>query len=673
MSAYLVQGRHGERGNFELVVPPSHGEGLVHYWRDNDAGRLPWAGATCFGSGLIDGVSMIQGNFGSVGNLEVIAVDNTGVLTFYWRRDGSPWTWSGPFTIANGLRGAPSLIQSRHGVKGNFEAVVPHREGGLVHLWRENDNPSLPWHGPFRFGDGRQYEGAALIQSNFGSVGNLEVVAADESQLFHYWRQDGPPWTWSGPFVIASGLRGTPSLIQSRHGVKGNFEVVAPHREGGLVHLWRNNDDPNLPWHGPFRFGDGRLYDRVALIQSNFGSVGNLEVIAIDNSGRLAFFWRLDHAPWTWHGPFPVSVEQSWSVSECVYGWTARYAQADTDVTVRIQLNPDAGISAATIAGLQTTWRNGIINKWSNRFDCRAPNGERSPINFDVQWVTANAHHVVRVRPGPERSNMTNWDTQDSGDVASHEFGHMLGNPDEYNDASCPGRNPVNTGTVMDDNTEAVARHLTNIASFHCGHSPRSRLAIVDRFGEVATMFMFEGLSQSKRAAFLETLKRATTRTTSDDEIADTSVVLTISGGAPSERYEYQVKVRANGLAESSFKDELRKVKPEKSQAEMGREMAAEIFQEIMDGNVLELPRLTEQFEPDSLVMTLTIQSGDVAKLVQRQVFEEGSDDAKRLGQNAVPLGVRKGLSVNPAAASSGLTKVLTRFARIQEKMPRPY
>ena len=65
---------------------------------------------------------------------------------------------------------------------------------------------------------------------------------------------------------------------------------------------------------------------------------------------------------------------------------------------------------------------------------------------------------LVRVLVGPNRSDMTNWDTMDTGDVASHEYGHMIGHPDEYASTTCPRRSPVSTGTVMDDNTEVVER-----------------------------------------------------------------------------------------------------------------------------------------------------------------------------------------------------------------------
>lgn len=156
----------------------------------------------------------------------------------------------------------------------------------------------------------------------------------------------------------------------------------------------------------------------------------------------------------------------SFSVSECVYGWTAAFEQTWSRMRVRIRLNPDAGITDATMNSLRTTWENGIETTWSDRWGVGRPGEITCPLRFDVVWATSNQHHTVRVQTGPARSNMTTWDTADTGAVAAHEFGHMIGNPDEYTDANCPGRTPVNTGTVMDNNSNNVpARLMTRFAN----------------------------------------------------------------------------------------------------------------------------------------------------------------------------------------------------------------
>lgn len=162
--------------------------------------------------------------------------------------------------------------------------------------------------------------------------------------------------------------------------------------------------------------------------------------------------------------------QHSFSRSECIFGWTAAFEQTWTHIRIRIELNPDAGILAATMNALRTTWENGIENTWSDQWGCGHSGELTCPLTFEVQWVTTNQHHTVRVRPGPERTNMTTWDTMDTGGVAAHEYGHMLGLVDEYVDADCPDRSPVNTGTVMDNNSANVPdrmmmRFANNIGS----------------------------------------------------------------------------------------------------------------------------------------------------------------------------------------------------------------
>jgi len=158
--------------------------------------------------------------------------------------------------------------------------------------------------------------------------------------------------------------------------------------------------------------------------------------------------------------------EHSFSMSECIFGWQAAFEQTWTHIRIRIRLNPDAGVSAATMNTLRTTWRNGIVNTWSERWGCGRSGEVTCKLTFDVQWVNTNQHHTVRVRPGPAGTNMTTWDTMDTGAVAAHEYGHMHGLVDEYVDGRCPGRSPVSTGTVMDNNSNNVpARMMTRFAN----------------------------------------------------------------------------------------------------------------------------------------------------------------------------------------------------------------
>jgi hypothetical protein len=103
------------------------------------------------------------------------------------------------------VAGNPALIQSRFGTKGNFELLTPEAAAGLFHTWRNNDNPFMPWSGATRFGHGLgNVSGVTMIQSNYGSPGNLEAVCNAGGQLQFFWRDSGPAFTWNGPYLLQS-------------------------------------------------------------------------------------------------------------------------------------------------------------------------------------------------------------------------------------------------------------------------------------------------------------------------------------------------------------------------------------------------------------------------------------------------------------------------------------
>lgn len=56
---------------------------------------------------------------------------------------------------------------------------------------------------PVRFETGA-VEAITRIQSNFGSTGNLGLIARVGAQLHFYWRDSGPAFRRNGPFILAT-------------------------------------------------------------------------------------------------------------------------------------------------------------------------------------------------------------------------------------------------------------------------------------------------------------------------------------------------------------------------------------------------------------------------------------------------------------------------------------
>ncbi len=327
-SGFLLQS--SVRGNFELVIPSMLG-GFVHRARRNDLPELPWDPPVFFGSGAVSSAALMEstGEGEEPGYLEMLA-RHAGNLVYYCREDEAPFRWFGPFIVRRGVFGNPALIVAD---SGNFEAIAPLAAGGMAHLTRDNADLNKPWRTVSEFGGMvGLVDGVALIQSSFGA-GNLELVAnvvrPEGNALAFFWCGSEPGAQWSEPSFLFAGEIDpapgcSPTMIQSRFGDPGNFELLVPLRGGGLAHLTRNNSEEALSWSAPAIFGEGEA-SAVALFQSNIGGGGgNLEAAAQVGSD-VHFYFRGEQDA-SWFGPSVVTSSDIIFDSPTQGQWTVPYS-----------------------------------------------------------------------------------------------------------------------------------------------------------------------------------------------------------------------------------------------------------------------------------------------------------------------------------------------------------
>jgi hypothetical protein len=284
----LIQSTFGKQGNFELLVPQN--DAVTHFIRNNDDPQLAWhrvaqleykAPPNQLGPHPA-GVTFIQSNFkgdGAHGNFEaVVRVRPAFVLDpapmDHWFFDSKADKWAGPFPfIADGQRvtgvtGDPILIQSNWGTRGNFELLVPQGDA-IAHYSRDNDNPQLPWR----------------------RVGQL-------------------------PYKVPTGQLGpvpqSVTFVQSTFkgdGVHGNFEAVvrvhpAIASNPETLDSWFF-DSATLKWTGPFPLAaDGQPVTQVTgdplLIQSTSGRKGNFELLVPQGDAIVQYSRDNDNPQFPW-------------------------------------------------------------------------------------------------------------------------------------------------------------------------------------------------------------------------------------------------------------------------------------------------------------------------------------------------------------------------------------
>ncbi|MBI2892916.1 MAG: hypothetical protein HYY06_05140 [Deltaproteobacteria bacterium] len=181
---------------------------------------------------------------------------------------------------------------------------------------------------------------------------------------------------------------------------------------------------------------------------------------------------RVEQAEWDTMGTTPYSFPGP--NDGCGTGSRRRFLLAfDHDacritVRVRLKLEPDDGVEVT--ADKKRAWKTRIENSWSDWVFLDRQSGpapcDHYTLLVEIVWVAEDEErdYRVRVSAGEARAAMTRWYLDDPDLVAAHEFGHMLGNVDEYYDERCPNR-PVRDG-IMNDQEEwplPFPRHYTAV------------------------------------------------------------------------------------------------------------------------------------------------------------------------------------------------------------------
>ncbi|HEX5889066.1 MAG TPA: hypothetical protein VFY61_10195 [Pyrinomonadaceae bacterium] len=238
----------------------------------------------------------------------------------------------GPVDIpgANDCVGAPAMIQSHYGNRGNFELAYP-TSNGIKFRFADNNSRSCDWRAPLLwdprapiFGE----PGTQSVRMLQSSNGNLEVIASGRTatrdmQLSHWERDDRATWDWTRKATLSGSEDIAPSSIPAfMQSSFGTYEVLAPSVNGGLLHWHSDSGLRNWQLDRAIDPGGPRVI-AVHMIQSDFGAhQNNFEVVAETGEstsafgpgigyGSLLFYWcnndtAMNSDDGTWSGPFPV-------------------------------------------------------------------------------------------------------------------------------------------------------------------------------------------------------------------------------------------------------------------------------------------------------------------------------------------------------------------------------
>lgn len=124
------------------------------------------------------------------------------------------------------------------------------------------------------------------------------------------------------------------------------------------------------------------------------------------------------------------------------------------ELTVKIKLNPDAGIPTADVDRVKADAAANFARLWDSKFlltDDRTE--EFFLLHARVVFVSSGEHLRVRLKPGDGPIDQTTWHVADLGIEFAHEISHTLGLRDEYVDPQVVRRRTSASPGVFEDHS----------------------------------------------------------------------------------------------------------------------------------------------------------------------------------------------------------------------------
>ena len=145
-------------------------------------------------------------------------------------------------------------------------------------------------------------------------------------------------------------------------------------------------------------------------------------------------------------------------------GWDIEYRRDQLEVTVRVNVTAATPAANTALPRSKRIWQSNIERAWNRKYKVTNANHDL-PLVFNVNFTSSSAHHNVTAHAGVPvwpGLNLNNWFVDDLAtsshnrqyvnNAAIHEFGHMIGSPDEYMVSQAHYLTVVGTNATTDPN-----------------------------------------------------------------------------------------------------------------------------------------------------------------------------------------------------------------------------